>query len=439
MRVAIIGGGWSGLAAGAELARQRIPLTLFEAAPSLGGRARTLARDGFVIDNGQHILSGAYSATLRLMRLVGVDVEQAMQRMPMSLVYPGQFRLHAPRLPAPLHLAGALLAAQGLRWPDRIAALRLMRELRRRAYSLPAEQSVSELLDAAAATPTTRRLLWEPLCIAALNTPPSEASARVFAAVLRDSLAAKRAASDLLLPRIDLGRLFPDAAAIYIAARGGDVLLGRAVGSIVPALPKFRLAPLPDAEFSHVILAVAPQQLSRLVAGLPELAAGVELVDRFEYQPIITCYLAYAAQVRLPAPMVGMTGTLVQWLFDRGQLGAQPGLLAAVVSAARQQLGMAREELAARIHAEVESLLGKLAPPRWHTVITEKRATFACVPGLRRPAAICPLPRLYLAGDYVASDYPATLEAAVRSGVRCAELVMQDLAGLVPASRERNQ
>ncbi len=427
MRVAIVGGGWAGLAAGVELAHRRVPVTLFEAALTLGGRARSVERDGRVIDNGQHILSGAYTETLRLMQRVGVNVGRALQRRPLSLVYPGRFELHAPRLPAPLHLAAALLTAKGLHLTDRLAALRLMRALRGCRYSPPIEQSVSELLDAVGSPASLRRLLWEPLCIGALNTPPAEASARVFAVVLRDGLAAGRLASDLLLPRTDLSRVFPDAAASYIAARGGEVHAGCTVEAIGRDGQAFRLEPRSETGFSHVIVAAAPQQLARLLGHLPELAPSLALVERFDYQPIITCYLAYAPTIRLPAPMIGMTGACAQWLFDRGQLGAEPGLLAAVVSAARPYLGMPREELAARVHGEVESVLGGLAAPRWQMVITEKRATFACVPGLQRPAAITPLRRLFLAGDYVASAYPATLESAVRSGVRCAELVAQDI------------
>ena len=177
------------------------------------------------VDNGQHILIGAYRDTLALMRKVGVDEDKALLRLPLTLRYP-DFQLHAPRLPAPLHLAFALLTAQGLTWSEKLAAIRFMQWLKKRHFTLDSDCTVNALLDAHAQPEVLRRYLWEPLCISALNTPATNASAQVFANVLRDSLAADRAASDLLIPRVDLSAMLAEPAAHYMSkARGGKIKL----------------------------------------------------------------------------------------------------------------------------------------------------------------------------------------------------------------------
>jgi squalene-associated FAD-dependent desaturase len=424
----VVGAGYAGLAAAVELGTRGIAVTVFEAGRILGGRARRLEVDGLALDNGQHILSGAYRETLRLMRLVGVDADQALLRLPLALIYPGKLRLAAPRLPAPLHLAWALARARGATGAEKLGAMQFMNCLKTARFELHRDISVAELLDDHSQHGVFRRLVWEPLCVATLNTPAERASARVLLNVLRDTLGARRAASDLLLPRVDLTRLFPEAAAEFLHSRGGEVRTATRIGTISRDGSGFALGSAAQGSYSHVVVAVAPQHLAGLVEGLPELAEIRAAVAAFDYEPILTCYLAYDESVTLQAPMLGMDGGLTQWLFDRGRCGGPPGLLAAVISARGRHLELDHEALAAKVSAETAALLGRPLTPRWTRVIEEKRATFACTPNLVRPPCDTPLPGLYLAGDYVASDYPATIETAVRSGVRCAELIAKELS-----------
>ncbi|TRZ65645.1 MAG: FAD-dependent oxidoreductase, partial [Rhodocyclaceae bacterium] len=201
-KVAIIGAGYAGMAAATELATHGISVTVFESSRVLGGRARAIETTGTTVDNGQHILIGAYRESLRLMRQVGADPQRLLLRLPLTLAYPGQLRVATPRLPAPLHLALGLLGARGLSWSDKLAAIRFMRALKHQDFRLPDQRqdcSVSALLDTHRQPDRLRTYLWEPLCVAALNTPADAASAQVFLNVLRDSLAAERSASDLLL------------------------------------------------------------------------------------------------------------------------------------------------------------------------------------------------------------------------------------------------
>src|SRR5262249_54214406 len=153
------------------------------------------------LDNGLHILIGAYSETLRLMRLVGADPEALLQRLPLTWQVHRRFSLKAARLPAPLHLLVALAAARGAPPGERLSAARFMMRMRRRGYVLAQDTTVAALLEKHAQGAAFTRLLWRPLCISALNTPAETASAQIFLNVLRDSLDAAREASDMLLPR----------------------------------------------------------------------------------------------------------------------------------------------------------------------------------------------------------------------------------------------
>jgi len=254
--VAVVGAGWAGCAAAVELARAGCAVTLLESARTLGGRARRVEMDGRQVDNGQHIMLGAYAESLRLMQLAGVDMKAAVLSLPLQMRYPpaaGGMDFLAPRLPAPLHLLGALLRAKGLAREDKLSLARFSTTARWMDWQLNTDCSVDELLQRFDQTPRLIQLMWRPLCLAALNTPPARASAQVFLNVLRDSLGARRKASDMLIPRADLSALFPDAAAAYVARHGGTVHTGAKVTA---------LAPLPGGRW----------QLSATGAGLPPRA-----------------------------------------------------------------------------------------------------------------------------------------------------------------------
>jgi squalene-associated FAD-dependent desaturase len=413
--VAVVGGGWAGLAAAVTLAERGVPVTVFEASRSLGGRARRVSIDGVDLDNGQHVLIGAYRETLRLMRKVGADPDALLMRFPLELRYADGFHLRAPQLPYPLNLVYALLRAKGLDLAHGLSALRFMASLRACGFRIEPDRSVARLLDDHRQSGTLRTHVWEPLCVSALNTPVDSASAQVFVNVLRDGLTGARAASDLLIARTDLGRLFPEPAAEYVKAHGGSISLGAPVRRIAHVPGGYRLN---DAQlFSGVVIACGPHQAGPLLVQLPELGDALSRISAFSYEPIVTCYLQYPESVSLPVTMLGFSRGILQWVFDRGRLGGPKGLFAAVISASGAHEELPKEKLVARIEAELKAALGALPAPRWSQVITEKRATFSCSPALKRPGGNTPIPGLLLAGDYVASDYPGTLEAAVRSGI----------------------
>ncbi len=438
LRVAVVGGGWAGCAAAVELARDGAQVTLLESARALGGRARGVEVQGRMLDNGQHILLGAYGETLRLLKQVGVDPDAALLRLPVQMRYPfpgheGGMDFVAPRWPAPFHLMAALLRATGLARADKMALARFNSAAKWMGWELYNDCSVAELLERFDQTPRLNRLLWHPLCIAALNTPPERASAKVFLAVLRDSLGARRrAASDMLLPRTDMGALFPLAAAKYVEAHGGTVRLGVKAEALHEHQDGWQLTLNGQPEvFDAVVLATPATVSASLLARHPETAELSEQLNGFGYEPIATCYLQYDPSLRLDLPFYALLDDPAQnrwgqFAFDRGRLDAKhPGLLAVVVSAAGDAAGVKQDALAEAIAAQLAHDLRRpeLATPQWSRVITEKRATFSCTPGLQRPEVETPLAGILLAGDYTASDYPATLETAVRSGVAAATAI----------------
>ncbi len=425
MKVAVIGGGYAGMAAAATLAECRVPVSVFEAARTLGGRARRVEYQDLALDNGLHLLIGAYSELLRLVELVGEDPARLFLRTPLTWHVQDRLTLRAANLPAPLHLLAALLGSRGLTLGERLGAVRFMLRMRRRDYRLTNDVSVAEFLDQEGQKGRARHLLWRPLCISALNTLPEAASAQVFLHVLRDGLDGERGASDLLLPRVDLSALFPEPAARYVEARGGNVLAGERVTGVDTGDGGYLVETAGGRHaFTHVICALPPHRVNAFLVGITALAEVVETIDRLTYQPIYSVYLGFPEHVRLSTPMLGFDSALLQWAFDRGALCGQRGVIGLVISAEGTHESLPHPELAQLCYQELQQQLGTMPAPIWHRVIAEKRATFACRPGLARPPAATPLRNFYLAGDYVASDYPATLEAAVRSGVGAARLML---------------
>ncbi|MDE2118117.1 MAG: FAD-dependent oxidoreductase, partial [Betaproteobacteria bacterium] len=236
-----------------------------------------------------------------------------------------------------------------------------------------------------------------------------------------DSLNGSRSDSDMLLPRLNFSALFPERAAEYVQQRGGTVLTSCGVEAIVQHDKEIELLTAGGAQrFSHVICAASPAVSARLFRTVPQLAPIATQIEALCFQPIYTVYLQYAATIRLPHAMLGFDRCFAQWLFDKGQIAGQRGLIAAVISAEGLHQELEHEQLAQKVAQELREQLGITRAPLWHKVIAEKRATFSCEPDLHRPAHITPLANVLLAGDYTVGDYPATLEGAVMSGLRCA-------------------
>lgn len=425
LKIAVVGAGWAGMAAAVAATQAGHQVIVFEAARTAGGRARALEAtlpDGqpVVLDNGQHILIGAYTDTLRLMRLVGVEPQRSLLRLPLTLLFPDGKGLALPRWPSPLDALAGIVRAGGWTWADKLSMLRAATGWQRSRFTCAASVSVTELCGTL--TPRVMQTLIEPLCVSALNTPADRASGQVFLTVLRDSLFAGQGSSNLLLPRQDLSSLFPQAAAQWLQVHGGEVRLGERVEHLRHTGDGGWW--VQGSRFDRVIWATSSSNavvaLMECAQAAPELIANsvhswAASTQALHHEAIATVY-AWAPGARLAHPMLALYNSAVepaQIVFDRGQLHGPAGLLAFVVSAS----SASREVLQTQVLEQARNQLGlQLLPAQ---TVVEKRATFACTPGLVRPRMQV-APGLLACGDYVDGPYPATLEGAVRSGLAAA-------------------
>jgi hydroxysqualene dehydroxylase len=441
-QVLVIGAGWAGLAAAVTLVQAGVQVTVCEAARTLGGRARALdvsLPDGqtATLDNGQHILIGAYSQTLQLMQTVSVDVKQALWRMPLTLRFPDGTGLQAPdwpgAKPAGLDAAVGIWRASGWSLADRSSLLRAALSWRLSGFVCDADWSVAQLCKTI--SPRVMHDMIEPLTVSALNTPTERASAQVFLRIMRDALFAPgqvrgMSSSNLLLPRADLGSLLPDAAQRWLQSNGASVQTGRRVESLSDLLSKREQKSLisygPSADFPHeigqtLLLATPPVETARLVRAAGVNADWCNTTDALQHEAITTVY-AYAEQAHMAQPMLALHSDAeqpAQFVFDRGALTGHHGLLAFVVSASTGDA----QSIEDRVIAQGRSQL-KLPTLQAVKTIVDKRATFACTPGLKRPPMQI-AERLFAAGDYIEGPYPSTLEGAVRSGIAAAQAIIQ--------------
>lgn len=432
--IAIIGGGCAGLSAAATLTELGYAVTLFEASSQLGGRARTVAVENKdllqLLDNGQHILLGAYSETLSLLAKAGVKEEQAFLRLPLKINMLSSkaksiFSLKSANyLPAPFNMLIGFLFCKGLTLVERVSALKFMRYLQVNNYEISSDKSLANFLMQHKQSPMLIQMLWEPLCLAALNTPLKKASSRIFLNILRDTFSGDKKNSDFLIPKLDLSKIISHPLAHYIEARGGVIKRNHRITGLHEENSGFHLESRQGTfHFTHVILASSPARTDKLLAQLPKLRATQSKTQHYQYQPIFTVYLQYPREVQLPQVMTGLAGTTGQWVFDRGELCGEKGLLAVVISAEGLHQKLSQDDLALDVAKELKLAFPHLPKPLWHKVIAEKRATFSCTSNLARPTNRTAQNNLYLAGDYTYADYPATIEGAVRSGIYCANLI----------------
>ena len=446
-RIAVVGAGYAGLAAAVELARAGQSVTLFEANRVAGGRARRVEYRGALLDNGQHLLLGAYRDTLALLRRVRTpDAALPLVRRPIAILPFASRRgeaiaLSAPRAPGRLGLAVAMLTVRGFTWRERLANVRFMRALERGGYARPHGETVATML--APLPPRVTRALWEPLCLAALNTPIAAASAQVFANVLRAAFGGRGDDSDLVLPAADLSALLPDRAADFLRARGGAVRAGERAQIVAPGRGGVTLAtgtPATPCAARAAIVAVGPHQLAQAFApeafaAHPPLAGVVDALSAMAYEPIVTVYLGYGSRVPLPAPIARLDDAPGQWVIDRPDaLAHAPAddrpvlaqVLAVVISASGPHVALPHDALVQAVDRQLRRLRADIPSLAWSYVIAEKRATYACTPSRPRVAEPRVAPGVYLCGDYVDAELPATLEAAVRSGLAAARALLAD-------------
>ncbi|MEY3888022.1 MAG: hypothetical protein RL650_2114 [Pseudomonadota bacterium] len=430
LKIAVIGGGWAGLTAAITAVESGHQVTLFEASRHWGGRARSFSLPALAqpaLDNGQHILIGAYQQSLALMRKVGIDLDKALWRLPLNLQDAKGEGLALPPLPFPFNLLGGIAFAKGWRIYDKWSLLTTAFKWQRMQFQCDAALTVQDLCQGL--SPRVWRDLIEPLCVSALNTPANQASGSVFLRVLQDAVFGPKGSADLLLPRQELGEIFPHAAVRWLEAHGASCKLGARIDQLTLNTTNSRMWEVGENAFDRVVLATPAWDAATLLA--PFNPSWAKTASALVHEPIATVYVQAHAAFQLPQPMLALQSSNqapAQFVFDRGQMMTThntPGLLAFVVSAAEDS----KQDLELKVVQQARDLIYQLRPKEvamgeltlLQTVI-EKRATFACTPNLNRPCAN-PFRGLSVCGDYVAGPYPATLEGAVLSGCEAGQLV----------------
>lgn len=444
-RVAIIGGGFAGLAAGVELAARGYRVTVLEARARLGGRAYSFRDDasGEIVDNGQHALMGCYRHTLAFLDRIGAAHKLARQPnlyVPMIDVHRGAGAIACAPLPSPLHLLSGVLRYALLTRTEQIRALlagmRIM-TMRRRHDSRLGQCTVTELLAVLGQSANARRVFWDPVTVATLNESPDRAAAGPFAEVLARAFFRSREDSQFLLPTVGLSDLYTDDARQYLARHGGAVMLRSQVVTLSlreGMVTAVRLRDGSEIETDACICAVPPPALATLLPDAVRKAAALRAIDTFDSCPIVSAHLWFDRPI-LSSAFLGLLGTTTQWAFNRNQLvGAindeQQGI-SAVISAGRDVVEWPAAQIVNTVVADLRTLLpaARTANVVQSVVVKEKRATVSVTPAAERlrPPSTTSVTNLFLAGDWINTGLPPTIESAVCSGQRAAALVVRNL------------
>jgi squalene-associated FAD-dependent desaturase len=387
-------------------------------------------------DNGQHLMLGAYGEMLRLLNIIGMPEAQAFHRRPLRLAMRGPHRdemcIEFPTLPAPWHVVVGFARAKGFSRMERYRALALCTQLFFSGFKLDKDLSVAAWLRGVNQPERLIKALWEPLCLAALNTPLEQASAQVFIHVLHEAFAGRRSDADMLFPRVDLGAVFPEPALRFIGAHGVTVRFGERVAAL--NVSDGRVAGVSTRQggigADHVIIAASSGAALRLMEPHPLLQDIVRQLAALRYEPICTIYLQYPPEIKLDCEMLGLLEGTGQWLLDLGDSGF-PGRMAVVISGPGAHMAQDNASLCDAITGQIAGHFPTWPPPSHRLVIREKRATFSCQTDIAalRPGSRSAVEGCWLAGDYTDTGLPATLEGALRSGVRVAREILESDGG----------
>lgn len=444
----VIGAGFAGLSAAVRLTRRGARVLVLEARSRLGGRATAFAdrETGELVDNGQHVLLGCYRDTLAFLgEIEALDHLRLSPRLDVTMVDRAgrRSRLSCPDLPPPLHLVAGVFEWEAMSWGDRLAILRMATPLRLARRELApganriaasAGETVRSWLIRNGQTARLRELLWEPLALAALNQSAFHAAAPPFARVLAEMFGSDPKSAAIAVPSKPLNLMYAEPARTYIEQRGGTVRTGSpATVSIEPGRSPH--GPVVGAVTSGTEGWSADAVISTVpwfaLAGLFEgdtaaLRTTLDAARATAPSPIVTINLWFDRRL-FDEPFVGLPGRDVQWVFDkRAAFGEGASHVCLVSSGASDLAARSNDALVEAADRELREAFASAREARLlrGTVIREPQATFSLAPGQpARPGTETAVAGLYLAGDWIATGLPATIEGAVRSGHRAADAI----------------
>ena len=424
----VIGAGWSGLACAVQLAKNQHHITLIEAAPQPGGRARGIQLEHEYIDNGQHILIGAYTSTIKLLDFLGIKEEKVFLKKRLELLLQASYlvKMKLPRLPAPWHFVVGLFLSTGLTISEKISIFVFCIKLVKRQFKFFPDCTLQKAFFLLNHPAELFRRFWEPIALATMSTPIDTASANVFFKVLQDSFNYSSYHSDYLFPKVSLNTLFIDPAIRYLQSKSCCMMFGSRIKKII--FKKNRCIGVEyknDIKYAdQVVLAIPPWAASHLLIH-PLLWSLSKQLEQFTYEIITTVYLVFEIPPNLPSAMLCLLNGPGQWIFDR-TFAKQEKIISVVITGDLYKIE-SKANLAKLVYAQLRQNFSKLPKLQLFKVIREKKAAFSCTPWqqILRPHNTTPISNLFLVGDYTNTGYPATLEGAIRSGLLCAKYVQR--------------
>lgn len=432
--IIVVGSGWAGLSAAYTLAQNNQKVVLLEAAPKAGGRARAVLFEDIMVDNGQHLLLGAYEEILKLLHALGIKEADVLERLPLDILMIDiqdvnhSFQFQLKKLPFFLQFLYSLFSLKGATIIERLRMLQFCAYLIYNKFKIDKDIPVKTLLEQHKQSKGIIKKFWKPIALATLSTPIEIASSKIFLFVLQKAFFSSTSHSDWLIPKTDLSTFLPNAILKYLNQKDSQIIYNQRVQKVIFEEEEVRVF-TNQAEYigSAVILATPPNISAQILknsqneALLPEL---IQKLQSYKYQPITTLYLRYSQKIHLKKPLLGLINSMAHWVFERVSIG-QDNMISIVITGNGPHTDLSHHELIKKITDELATLDPLLKSPLAYKIICEKKAAFSCEVGIEalRLNNCLPLPQLGFAGDYIENEFPATLEGAVRSGIKVATLL----------------
>ncbi len=437
----IIGGGCAGFSAATSLVERGARVLVLEARPGLGGRATAFTdpATGERVDNGQHILMGCYTDTFAFLDRIGASDRVKWQsglKVPMIDRAGHESMLSLPALPSPLHFLAGVLAWDALRWPEKLSVLKIGRTLRPSAFAaspLPRDRTVPDRSETVRAwleqngqAPRLCELLWEPLALAALNQSIDQAEASSFIAVLERVFGPDPGAAALVLPTVPLDELYAEPSKSWLIERGSEVRTHSPAKVVIEGDRVVGVRVREQLIAAPIVIATVPwHAFPALFDPVPAaLQRTVDHAAALGSLPIVTVNLWFDRAV-MHEPLIGLPGRSFQWVFDRRALvGSDASHLSLISSGAETIVAATNDTLTAMALGEVREAMpaARSAALKKAVAVREKRSTFSLAADAPpRPGTVTAIDGFLLAGDWVQTGLPATIESAVISGRLAAE------------------